>query len=235
AFLAAAIVAAFVLGIAPASALLPALAGAGVFFMHRDRAVLFAWEDRVLSLWGASDLCLGIFRQTFMDHPHALKRSLKSLAASLPENADFLVPPAPEILSHRAYFWTRTLLQDIRFSRAAALLFAAACVPASMAWAHARGGEWLWLMGAAPLAAVPPARDILARLSLGLWRRRRGRLAGSLPGPNAGSANRYADLDWSGFPPRQQAAIRTQILTGERRPAHSANPYLSRLRSMRIM
>src|SRR5690606_36175604 len=87
AFLAAAIVAAFVLGIAPASALLPALAGAGVFFMHRDRAVLFAWEDRVLSLWGASDLCLGIFRQTFMDHPHALKRSLKSLPASLPENA----------------------------------------------------------------------------------------------------------------------------------------------------
>lgn len=214
ALLAAAMAAAFTVGTAPASALLPALAGAGVFFMLRERAILFAWEDRILSLWGGSGFCMGIFRQTFMDHPHALKRSLQSLAAGLPENADFTVPPEPEILSHRALFWTRTLLQDIRFSRAAVLLFAAACIPSVLACAHARGGEWRWLMGAAPLAAVPAAREILARLSLGPWRRRRRRLGGWLPDPDSGFAQRLAGLDWSGIPPRLQAAIRKEILPG---------------------
>src|SRR5690606_23299098 len=181
AFLAAAMVAALTLGTAQVSAVFPALAGAGVIFMRRERAILFAWEDRILALWGASDLCMGILRQTFMNHPHALKRSLKSLAAGLPENADFVVPPAPEIQSHRALFRTRTLLQDIRFSRAAALLFAAACVPAALLFAHARGGVGLWPVGAAPLAAVPPVREILARFAICRWRRHQERSGDRIP------------------------------------------------------
>ena len=178
---------------------LPVLMLLGIFFVHREQGILFAWEDRVLALWGASDLCMGIFTQTMNNHPHALKQSLKSLVATLPENADFLVPPPDRIKAYRWLFWTRSLAQEIRFGRAAAFNLILSCLPVCI-WAVS-GSGWPWiLLGVSPICALPMAETLITRLAVWRWEKR-GKGLGewrreSLPD----LGKRWEAIDWSRVP-----------------------------------
>ncbi|HKP96260.1 MAG TPA: hypothetical protein VJ385_10920 [Fibrobacteria bacterium] len=189
---------------------LPVLILSGVFFAHREQKILFTWEDRVLALWGGSDLCMGIFVQTMANHPHALKRSLKSLVASLPENADYLVPPADRIKAYRWLFWTRSLLQQIRFARAAAFHFILACLPVSLWYVSGAGWPWI-LLGLSPICALPLAESFLAWAGMRRWKRLATGLGAWDPGALPDFAARLEGLDWTRIPARTRAAVRAGI------------------------
>ncbi|MDB5105343.1 MAG: hypothetical protein JWP91_3032 [Fibrobacteres bacterium] len=189
---------------------LPALILLGTWFVHREQKLLFGWEDRVLALWGASNLCMGILSQTLSNHPHSLKKSLKSMAANLPENPDFITPPEGHILAHRRLFWTRSLLQDIRFLRAAAFNLTLAVLPVSIWSVWSEGWPGL-LLGLTPVCALPIMDSLMTQLKIRAWKKR---LAGEKPGSDASLPDyqaRLAALDWSRIPPRQQAAIRSAL------------------------
>ncbi len=178
---------------------LPALILSGSLFMYREQKILFAWEDRVLALWGDSDLCMGIFAQTMANHPHALNKSLRSLVAPLPENTDYLVPSMDRIKTYRWLFWTRSLLQETRFLRAAAFNFILACLPVCL-WYVWRGG-WPWLLlGLSPICALPLAESLVTGWGRRRWEKRVAGLgAWDAEGlPDLGK--RLEAMDWSRVP-----------------------------------
>jgi hypothetical protein len=185
---------------------LPGLILVGIVFVYREQRILFAWEDRVLALWGDSDLCMGIFVQTMANHPHALKQSLKSLVATLPENADYLVPPLERIRGYRWLFWTRSVLQEIRFVRAAAFTFILACIPLCL-WRFV-GEGWPWLLlGISPICALPFVEDVLTRLRFKRWERRVRGLGAWSPEALPGFTTLLDAMDWGRIPARLKASI----------------------------
>jgi len=205
----------------------------GVVFVERDRRLLFAWEDRVLALWGNSDLSMGVLARTLTDFPHPLKQSLRAMAAGLPENGDYRVPDAPGLAAYRCVFWTRSLLEEIRLRRSAVLALALACLPFSVWWfsAHLRYGL---LIGLAPLAIVPIGQAVGLRRAWRAWQGRRGGplSAESAPstqsaplaqsGPSSlssvpGCAERLEKLDWTRIPARWRRTLRAEL--GLRDPA----------------
>jgi len=187
----------------------------GVAFVERDRRLLFAWEDRVLALWGNSDLSLGVLARTLADFPHPLKQSLRAMAAGLPENGDYRVPDPQGLAAHRCVFWTRSLLEESRLRRSAVLWLALACLPFSLWWftAHVRYGL---LIGLAPLAAVPLGQTVGLRMAWRAWQGRRAALPSAQPGPSAPSAyaERLENLDWTGVPARWRRALRADLGLG---------------------
>lgn len=187
---------------------LPALISVGVIFVYREHRLLFAWEDRVLALWGKSDFCMGIFIQTMANHPHALKSSLKSLVAALPENPDYLVPPIDRIKAYRWLFWTRSLAQAIRFSRSAAFNLILSCLPFTFWYLSGAGWPWI-LMGVSPICALPLAESALSGLSLRRWEKRVSGLGEWKPEALADFDARREAVDWSRVPVRIKQRVST--------------------------
>jgi hypothetical protein len=190
---------------------LPALILIGSVFVHREQRILFAWEDRVLELWAEANLCMGIFTQTMRNHPHALRHSLQSLVAPLPPNPDFLVPPAGHIAAHRKLFRARSLLQRVRFLRAAARNLALSCLPFTVLWFSREGWPGV-LLGLIPLAALPVAMPLLSRCARWNWEKRLAALNG--PGRPAfpDFAARVDALDWKRIPPGLRASMQRTLL-----------------------
>ena len=188
---------------------LPVLLLLGTFFVYREQKIIFAWEDRVLALWGTSNLCLGILAQTMNNHPHTLKQSLKSLVAPLPENADFLVPPIDRIKVYRWLFWTRSLAQEIRFGRAAAFNIILSCLPVCI-WAVSASG-WPWiLLGVSPICALPMAETVLTRLAVWRWEKRGKGLGEWSADALKDFQARMDAMDWSRVPAGVKEAVRAR-------------------------
>ncbi|MDQ3001203.1 MAG: hypothetical protein M3Y08_08080 [Fibrobacterota bacterium] len=189
---------------------LPFIILLGTLFILREQRILFAWENRVLALWSSSDLCMGIFVQTLANHPHALKASLKSMVAPLPENPDYIVPPEDHLKTYRWLFWTRSLGQEIRFYRAAAFNFVLACVPFALWYVSGEGWPWI-LIGLSPICALPVVEGFLTHAALWRWERRVKTLGGWNPESLPGFDARVQAIDWSRIPARLQKSIRSRI------------------------
>jgi hypothetical protein len=189
---------------------LPLLILSGTLFVHREQKLVFSWEDRVLALWGPSELCMGIFVQTLANHPHALKASLKSMVATLPENPDYIVPPEDQLKAHRWLFWTRSLAQEIRFYRAASFNFILACVPFALWYVSGEGWPWI-LIGLSPICALPLMEGFLTRAALWRWERRVKTLGAWNPDSLPGFEARMRAIDWSRIPARLEKSIRSRI------------------------
>jgi hypothetical protein len=171
----------------------------GFAFFRRDAALVFRWEDRVLSLWGASDLCMGILVQTLRNHPGPLKATLKGMISHLPPNPDYLTPPMEAIQAERCVFRFRSALQRLRLARAAVLNVSLACIP-WLAWACAREDMRRLPLALGPLLLVFPAWKLLSWIE---GRRLANRLAGlapRTPGARAEIAARLRALADCGLP-----------------------------------
>jgi hypothetical protein len=189
----------------------------GAVFLERDRRLLFAWEDRVLALWGASDLSMGVLARTLADFPHPLKQSLRAMAEGLPENGDYRIPDPAGLAAQRCLFWTRSLLEEMRLLRAAVWGLALACLPFSLWWfsVNVRYG---WLFGLAPLAAVPLGHAIGFRRARQAWRLRRAGLPSSPLALPADRAERLESLDWTRVPARWRRILRADLGIGAANP-----------------
>lgn len=192
---------------------LPLLAAIGYAAFWRDQRLVFAWEDRVLALWGTSDLCMGILVQTLATHPSPLSNTLKSMIAHLPENKDFLPPKAGDAEALRSLFWVRTFLTEARLHRAAALNLACAALPWLFWICFREGSVWIPL-SAIPLALLPLARIAALAEARRRWDLRRAALAGWKPASVEDFRARLDALDWSGLPAGLKPAIATAITEG---------------------
>lgn len=191
---------------------LPVLAAIGYAAFARDQRLVFSWEDRVLALWGTSDLCMGILVQTLSNHPTPLNNTLKSMIAFLPENEDYL-PPAPGVAeSQRLRFWTRAMLAEARLHRAAALNLALACLPFLLWFCARQGPAWLALAGL-PLVVIPPSRRLALALARRRWDRRRAAIASWQPASSEESGTYLDGLDWSRLPPGLKPAVAAALAT----------------------
>lgn len=187
---------------------LPVIILLGTLFVHREQKIVFAWEDRVLALWGPSELCMGIFVQTLANHPHALKASLKSMVAPLPENPDYIIPPEDQLKAHRWLFWTRNLAQEIRFYRAASFNFILACLPFALWYVSGEGWPWV-LIGVSPICALPVIEGFLTRLGMYRWERRVKTLGKWNPESLPGFDSRVDAIDWTRISRRLEKSIRS--------------------------
>lgn len=198
----------------------PLLALVGYGFFLRDQNLLFAWEDKVLALWGNSDLSMGILVQTLAGHPGPLQATLKSMIAHLPPNPGYINPPAEAIRAERRLFWTRCALQEIRLHRAGLLNVAGAGLPLALWFGYREG--WAWLpVSLAPVALAMVARAWAARAGLRRWERRNAALPDDKP-HEAGFTERMEGLDWSGIP----ESVKTRM-TGAPVPTTRSTPSTS--------
>ncbi len=162
----------------------PALVALAYGFFRRDAALLFRWEDGLYARWGVSDFCMGIFLETFEKNPGPLKATLRSMIADLPPNPDYLTPPPEEIRRHRALYWHRFAVEQLRLRRGFALSLAASCVP-GCAWTLSRQDIRLIAFGLLPLVLIPPLRKLAGyRVRRNLGQRLTAHFA-TLPSPAA--------------------------------------------------
>lgn len=187
---------------------LAALPLLGFAYLSRERALVDAWENRVLGLWAGSDMYLSVVVQTLAMQPgqRELKASLDAMLALLPvEGRSQSAAPAGKSLA-RASAAARQYGESARALRGCMIYLALAGAGLAATLAAAVSPR----AGAPALTAAcacPVAWIILAGLGRKRLASRVGRLYGEAPWTREDAERALAAPGGKALPPRLRALL----------------------------